>query len=390
MITLPGRGSRNDTFKMLKDEGIAEELDVDSRKDQMDTILSRSRHANLYREVQLDGVAKVLCDIFPISYENASQIIEKARDWGDEHWNTPHWDAAQWLLKSIHDEDGRVRLKEYDQDHVAGFWERLGQEKMFIEDTISETYLRSLVYVGVASEFGFNYAPDSVRVPIVGYIDKSLKQTMNQISLLLMRDIDGKYRERVKTMNTQIGRWFDIEIPPIFSMVIKSSKGKQDFLHQAIALREESENIRNFRAWLMDVNNAILSDDSDKVGKLKDQYEKASTMKRGTAEVLKTIIKTILVPNISIADLSTGSIDPLKASASISLNFYPMIDLAKRYFQTRRLVLLNDLNKHLHSINVIIKDLNRVFGQSLSGNHLHLFSRLRAYQENYLRQLIDE
>jgi hypothetical protein len=391
IITLPGRGSRNDTFKTLKDAGIAEELDVDSRKNEMDTILSRSRHANLYEEVPLDGIAKVLCDIFPVSYENAYEIIEKSRDWGDEHWNTPHWDAAQWLLNRIQDEDQYVGSKKLEQDLITRFWQRLGDEKMFIEDTISEIYLRALIYVGVASQFGFNYAPDSIRVPIVGYIDKSLKQRMNQISMLLVKEIEDKHRENAKTSNKRIGRWFDIQIPAIFNMAIKSCSRKQDFLHQAISLREESENIRNLRTWLTEVNKTILWDnDSDKFDRLMTQYEDASTMKRGGTEFVKILIKAVLVPNISLTDFSTENIDPLKASASFSINIPAAIDLTKRYFQTRRLVLLNDLNKNLNSITMINNDLNRVFGESLSSSHLQMFSRLRAYQENYLTELTNE
>jgi len=240
---------------------MVEELDFTGREKQMDTIISLARTASLYKVPQ-DGIAKVICDIFPISYENARGIIMQANSWGLKNWGTPDWDAARWFHQSIHDEDKYQGSKGGDQEYVTELWRTSGHSEIFygeetIRDTIIETYIRSLMYMGVASVFGYNYAPDSIRVPIVGYVDRLLKQRMNQIFLLLMKRIEDT-QEETKIRNEWIGRSFDIDAPAALGMVIKSCKRKQDFLNSAMTLRE-SEKVTNFRALLTEPSQMLRS-----------------------------------------------------------------------------------------------------------------------------------
>lgn len=135
-------------------------------------------------------IAHIISDIFPVPYKTASEAISDAHNWSNEVWNTPDWyETSNWF--TFDEEDSHLMFKEYDakKEYYYKFWNYPEFEDM-VKGTISETYLRAILYYLVASTKGLNYYPDSIRVPIIAYINKRIRKNINKLGQKLIKEAE--------------------------------------------------------------------------------------------------------------------------------------------------------------------------------------------------------
>jgi hypothetical protein len=369
IVTLPGMGTYNETARKLKDEKILEEIEI---KEEIQDIISEVRGQDWFLKIiGQEGLAKVFADIFKINEKTAGKALLDASMWSLEKWESPNW---QWFLSNSEAYNMWMKLRTSNKDK---YYTQLKAGHV-TQDIISETYLRTILYLRVASQIGLNFYPDSIRVPIVAYLNSQFKTEINKHGQLLVMDLEEKNRKKTEGINKKLGfNRYEIEIPSVLSLVIDSCKSKDNFLNTALELRE-SDKISKLRQHLAELDQALKSDDKDskdKVKKLLNQEKLALN----TEKVSKESLVYDVVPEVlSVVDKPEFAFSPMAVGINLGLK-----ELLK-FFKTRRLVFLYDLGKHLDNIVSINKQIFCIFKEELSEREINHFHNLRAWQRNYL------
>jgi hypothetical protein len=328
IVTLPGMSKYNETARKLKDERILEEIEI---KEELVDIVREVRGQDWFLKIiGQEGLAKVIADIFKINKKTASKALVAAGSWSLEKWDTPNW---QWFLSNDLEHNMWMKLHTPNEDK---YYTQLKAGDV-TQDIISDTYLRTILYLRVASQIGLNFYPDSIRVPIVAYLNSQFKTEINKHSQLLVMDLEEKNRKKTEGINKKLGfNRYEIEIPSVLSLVINTCKSKDNFLNTALELRE-SDRVSKLRQHLAELDQALKSDDKDskdKIKKLLNQEKLALNTEKGSKE---SLVYDVVPKVLSVADKPEFAFSPMAGGINLGLK-----ELLK-FFKTRRLVFLYDL-----------------------------------------------
>lgn len=306
--------------------------------------------------IDKEELAQIFCHIFGITKAKALQAIDNASDWSVENTESPMW--ANWFASNAEFEIYKLNT---------------GQ------DMISSIFWRTILYLYVGSARGYNYYPDSIRIPIVAYVLNALQSKLEKYKLILhpvgQELISGLEEEHSKVRENLVKRrsannWIEIDIPAVLTYVFSECDSKDDFIKNALKLRD-SKNIKNIRQFIADIEGAVKSDNLDKYMKLMDLSEEVS---KDRAEVQNVPFYIQALPSVS---LSPGP-------AGISMPSDTMGKRLYKYFKTRRLAFFSDVSSSIKQISFINSQINKLFGSDIHDDHLGRFRELRAYQDGYL------
>jgi hypothetical protein len=381
IVTLPGRGIENSTAAKLKkqDPYLLEEIDV---QEDIADIISSFQATNAGFEFILeknDELAQIICDIFPgINERLALQAVNDAHWWASKTYRTPSWPefGKAYVLPTLRMDDDSFR--DFKELGIDRFTELLNKKDVLLTDTVSEVYVRALMYLRIAEDRDLLYCPDSIRVPIIAYIMHHIRSTLYRYSLSLIRRSDSARRQRIEAINEAIkANIFRLEIPSSLSSIVKSclkeGKSKESFVDKALQIRN-SKDYTKFRKWLADAEGAVKQGDVEEFERMKKKAESifSESSKSNTSEIVNQI---------------TVQISPKDPFGSLSIPVGRIVDSAIQriiqFFSRKNLVILNDPYKHLSQFTINNKHLEEFFGGSLDNSELNLFKNLNVYRENY-------
>lgn len=384
ILILPGKGTRSKLYSHLKltDKKIIDVLDPSGLEVSKiigilrgyGSIDDRYSHEFL-KSINLEYLANVICDLFPISHEKALEGLVYAENWANENWDTPDWETSEWFNGKSNQED--MILQRTKPNFYSKFWSDSRGRNSFPQTVIAEAYLRSIIYLRISDLYGISYSPDSIRIPIVDFINKSIKENISNYNQLVINKLEEKNAKKIKSLNENITfNRFEVEIPSALSLILKEisneNRSKNDIMTKTLELRYNNK-IENFRSWLSALGETI------KNGNRKEIETKFKQLDEFIHNIDRSLLEKLIIDSIS-SDIPISLSSELSTSLSIKnigMELY-------RYFKNKRLIFLKDLYKHLTQIESMNSLLNKVFDTCLSEDELKIFRNLRAFQKNYL------
>lgn len=180
IITLPGNGFENQTAKKLRKENLLSQLEIEKDIADMISYLKSTWDSDSITYENKEKIANIMCDVFPIEKEVAYNAISNANIWANEVYRTPSWHRGKEFTMETVLRDG-LSLNMVHTDNMDFFFTRYKDaHPKVIEEMVSETYVRAIFYLMIASSRKLNYYPDSIRIPITAYLNSYVEQTAGQ------------------------------------------------------------------------------------------------------------------------------------------------------------------------------------------------------------------
>jgi hypothetical protein len=244
----------------------------------------------------------------------------------------------------------------------------------------------------VASRNQFNYCPDSIRVPLVEYIDNVQLgniQRFGQKLIGILGRQDASYLERISFERIKIN------VPSILGKILETMKSNQsrDFIKTALELREDKKfaKVRE----ILQIQDRVLrygyKDDISALSKIIKEMKNFSDNAEDSglySKIIGVIDKTSpVIAGLSVFTL--GQVSPIDDKTiqamiigSTTATFY--VKKLYSYFKRPRIQYLKDLGKELIQIKIYNNDLNSIFGSKLTAENIHQLKTLNAFQHSYL------
>lgn len=186
--------------KELESNEIFEQIDV--TKLIKDTIIQNIMYElkgghEITNDKVIDDLAVILNHIFKIKTTAAHQIISNISRWGDSHYKSSIMNAFTPSSLLYNMTTGGHYISDIKlSSRYSHYKPSLDTEMM------SVTYLRALLYFRIAGYLKLNYLPDSIRAPIVAYLNKmSLKKIDKKINELI-QTADSNLKKQLNTIDT--------------------------------------------------------------------------------------------------------------------------------------------------------------------------------------------
>jgi hypothetical protein len=371
--------SYNNTFARLKGEGL---IEIIHPQDLNYTDVAEEFSGSIEKMFDLRTAARIIAETIPIRYDLALYAISKVdmrSVLGPEPARLPIWAERNDIGISSMQKKYKVLPDStalYDDIYAAGRSLDKVANKEALIDAIAATYIRAVFYYYVAANQGLNYYPDSIRTPLTVYINIKVKKDINKLAQKLVTDRERQATELSSSLNDFYGSFdtFEVEIPSCLTMLLARCKSRDEFVAKALELRD-AKAVRMTREWLEQADKAFRTRDREEAAKLNKQYREAIKDERITKETLLVnaipglSIDTIFRPNTLTAPVAT------------------MVQYLILWNRQHRWVFLHNLDDQLEKIVSVSHELQRVFGQHLPNDQVHLFRKLRAYQNAYLSNL---
>lgn len=101
--------------------------------------------------------------------KNILDAITYTTEWANRNWYSTSRYMDSWFRKPIHQEDSEFEIiRSTDSANINSNFSRY----YIYQDLITDTYLRTLLYLRISSHYQLNYFPDSLRVPLVEYMTR--------------------------------------------------------------------------------------------------------------------------------------------------------------------------------------------------------------------------
>lgn len=424
IITLPGRVIEIETYDVLKNRfGIIEELNVNDGI--MENIVGAVRGAG--GEVIMGGggrtlrdgttfelfdkkrLVNIFSDIFGVKdktmtygddwrIENSkdrkliSDALSWSPNWSNKNWSSTSYYMDRWFKSRIHQENTPL---DFLKERGADLSELSSPSALYgnmyatdFQDMITDTYLRTILYLEVASHYQLNYSPDSIRVPLVEYIDNVLLKKVKNFALAFVAKYGNNDDNSKESINNISFEMNEIKLPIlgiIINKMAKSNNTRKDFLDTILELREEKK-VRNIREILGVLDRANKGDLAymKEWEKIKKELKHIKGGEHGDSIFVKTNnVYDKIGPVLSVAGgaagISLGS--EFIGAAMVGLGSIPLF---MSYFKQRRFTLLKELNKEVNHIVSYNNKLEKIFGSKLTTNQVNILRELNATQKKYI------
>jgi hypothetical protein len=369
----------NNVAKHLEMKGIFSIIDETSFIDKLviEDIIYELKGAHEIGDIRVkENLAKIISYIFRINTSAASRIISNISRWGDSryHSSTGQYHLSDFDLNyniTLGDDNISDIKRDSTQSHYLF---KRSPDSNSVIDMISVTYLRALLYFRMAGYLKINYQPDSIRAPIIAYLNKIALKKIDKYSSQLIRTADSNLRKKIKSIDTSE---FTIKFPLALSMTIKSciesNYSRDKFLDKALELRDSKE-IKKLREWLAELETALNSN-TKKYGIMKDKANYTLKEKKyDFKEALKKANLSIHLNGMSIANIPIGEFVSATAEKLQS-------HLDPKY---KSLIFLRDLD-----VDLIAKDEEiQEFLGKLSAKEINNFRRLNDFRRGYLQEIL--
>ena len=114
-----------------------------------------------------------------------------------------------------------------------------------IREDSCEIYVRAILYFIIASARCLNYYPDSIRTPIVAYINSCANQNINKCVKIILNEIHHRVADKIESNRERIGVSKSVIFFPLpLTHVIKECKSRDDFVDIALRLRDSPDVIK--------------------------------------------------------------------------------------------------------------------------------------------------
>lgn len=241
---------------------------------------------------------------------------------------------------------------------------------------------RSELYLQIASAYGITYSPDSLKVPIVNFINESFKRNINRYAQRVIAKMEKRRSDSRGKLYTKIGyQQSKIAMPSLLAVVLKNCKSIDDFMKEVIKMRR-SRKVQTFRENLNNLDIAVKCDDEETMEKIHSSIAlDLDGEKKEEAMIVKTFgkgldkIKPVLVGTAAL----TGINDPNYA-LSISI-IAASLECSQRlvsYFSNRRTMFISDISKQIQNLGSTNQELQRLFNHSISKNDLNCLDHLNT------------
>src|SRR4030095_2074653 len=316
-------------------------------------------------------------------------------DWASRNWSSTYTYMDKWFHKHIHDESFYTKLLKSYPISPHTILSEVANSSIYnsnFQNLITDTYLRTILYLEVASQYGLNYSPDSIRVPLVEYIDSELLYQVKEFAKFAQTLVQGSRDNKANSTNyiENIAFEFDEVKLPILGIIInkmtRSKLTKKDFLDTVLELRNEKK-VKTIRHMLRVYARA----DKGEVKYIREREKIRKKLKRtqtGNSDSIFIRLNNVLDklgPILSVAAGAVSSFDNAYLGAAIAgFGFTPLF---MSYFNQRRFTLLKDLNKEVNQIAFYNDKLQKIFDSSLRAEDINLPRKLNASQKKYLSRM---
>jgi hypothetical protein len=371
LASLPfGSGLNSQIATNLENEGILHRVQISEKKDEIIDEIKEFQYT--LDDNTKTGLGEIISDIFHVREDIISDTIIG--------FNSKHFsqNIKEFFIEGSLTADGKPMdyFKTTTSQEVIVSFPIVMSRILVSTESIMEAYIRALVYFKIAVILDLNYQPDSVRVPIVAYLNKIMLKNINRFGSQLIRKADSNLRKELELIDTN---HFTINVPSALSMIIKSciesNYSKVKFLDKALELRN-SKRLKNFRNWLTELESAMNTD----IKKYKRMKKTANTVLKSKQydgdELVSGTTLTIGVSGPSISGIPIAKILHMSAQ---SLRYHFSLNKG-------RLIFLHDLSTDL---NLAVKD-NEIkqFLGKLSLRDIKMFRKLGAYHHDYLKEIL--
>ncbi len=275
LVTLPGEAVQTNTATFLQDEGLLEEVKVEEDMADIISSIKYTWDSNSALILNKEKIAKILCDIFPVQFQDAYNAVSNSNQWASEVYRTPNWSVTKGFVTA--DVAGDHYLgggMSYVGDLHFRFEEAHKTHPRQIQEILKQTFVRGIFYMLTASSREYNYYPDAVRIPIIAFINTIFNKEVSKTIKKELMKIDDKIGKRIDSLNKANGYGkFEITVPSAFSMVLKDSDKKEQILEKALELRKSSA-LKKFRTTLAKLEESARRFDP-KFFKQKEELEAA-------------------------------------------------------------------------------------------------------------------
>lgn len=387
IITLPGQAIGTSTSTFLEHEGILELAEVE---EDMAIIISQFNSSTWSSDSLVTQnkaeITRILCDIFPVNYEIANNAIMNSNEWANHAYTTPNWSRTKEFTKA--DVAGDSHLDgglAYNGDLNFMFNIYHKAHPKVTQEILTSTFVRALFYLMIASSRNYNYCPDSIRIPIIAFLNSIYSQDVFKATKKILMKLDDKVAEKINLLNDVLGHSkFEIKVPSAFSLVLKASKNKEDILQKAVELRNSAD-LKKFRSRLAKLEESAK--------KLDPRFLKQKEELEATLDTEEYDFESIIVQSVTqLLDVIRNIAAP--GSGLLTSNIIPGDKLTEfgvrkiiKYFKTRNLSYLRNLGKQLESVRSSQKNIEAIFGFKLSQQDIKTLYGLRAYQFDYLKSI---
>ena len=374
IVTLPGYAVDTPTATILNKEGILREAEVNENYVQIISSLKYTWDADSIVKQNYKQLARILCDIFPIEYDVAYNAILESNLWAGTAYRTPNWTKNRGLV--ISDASGDSYL---DGDYH-------GAHPNVTKETMSQTFVRAIFYLLGASDRGYSYFPDSIRVPITAFLNNAYFQEVFKATKNLILKLDEKHGEKINLINRETAyNRFEINVPSAFTLALKDCNNRRNILDKAIDLRNRKD-VKKFRRELIKFENSAKKCDPRVLRQIERLESVLDPEEYDVENMVVQVVNQLVDVIRSVITGSNPGIIAGKALPSKELTEFGIHKLVK-FFRTRNLSYLRNLSKELDVIRSGKKNIEQIFDFKLSAENIKTLQRLRAYQSNYLQAI---
>lgn len=245
----------------------------------------------------------------------------------------------------------------------------------------------------MASLYGLNYSPDSIRIPIVDYIHNALIEKINDDTQNLIAQVRKWHGNHIESSNYLVGyEKLVIETPSFLGLVLTKCETKDKFLTTAIELRD-NPNISKFRKMLTEYDELVRTKgrDTDKAIKIRKDMKRVFDTEKGEeslgmAEAKIDKWKTAIEGAAFGMNIVNQEFGTMLSSLATAMGFVKPAYQLFNYLSNPRIMLLHDLKKRLSHVIRINKDIKEIFKSNLSSQEISKLTKLKALNENMLAE----
>ncbi len=219
------------------------------------------------------------------------------------------------------------------------------------ERFISVFLFRTYQNLSISNLYRVPYSPQTFRVPIIKYKMHELNilpGSFAQIAVGKVSKIISDYRGDI---NKFLGKnVIEVDIPPLFAIILKNCKSAEDVIDETLKIRESS-NARKFRKWSAEVEKSINETKIDEITKAMTMIDEVATDLKYEFGSGESILMARIDPKIGLGGPVLSALGILK--------------LLKKYTFKSQTVFLHDTGKRARQINSLRDEIDRVFGAKI-------------------------
>jgi hypothetical protein len=195
LVILSGRNDVNDVRDQLKEKGLLSTLRVTRNAERTFNSLKGNWQKSelLTLNQNIDPIAGTIEATLSVNRSDVKNYIKGADKFANSYFDTPDWRFGGKRIRGNYDKVDREL--HYEVPYVDP------NLSVHSESLVRRVYVGGLLYFMTASEYGLNYSPDSVRIPLTASFSKIIDHSILTTAQSLMNRFDMKVNKQIEKVH---------------------------------------------------------------------------------------------------------------------------------------------------------------------------------------------